>query len=67
MLCEHNPSSYTSNTLKVSPWKTQLIDPANYKPFYPYNGRIVDGDDVDDLKDLQKFLRIMCDNIEGEN
>ena len=41
----------------------QLIDPANCKPFYAYNGRIIDGDDIDDLKDSQNYLRIICDNL----
>jgi len=42
----------------------KLIDPNNNKPFYPYNGSIIDGDDVDDMKDAQNYLRIMCRNAD---
>ena len=41
-------------------WK--LIDPENSKPFYPYNGSIINGDDVNDMKDSRNYLQIVCPN-----
>jgi len=53
--CANRHTSFTHITPK-------LIDPENSKPFYPYNGSILDGDDVDDMKDSKNYLRIVCPN-----